>query len=99
DDAQALPDASDGQLSLAEWVEQRILTLRNLDPAAQQTRVTAWLRPLDRLQRFVLLKLMTGEFRVGVSQTLVVRALAAAADLPVTTMAARLMGDWQPSPE
>ena len=41
--------------------------------------MTAWWRELDRPQRFILLKLLTGEFRVGVSQTLVVRALAEAA--------------------
>ena len=45
----------------------------------------------------MLLKLLTGEFRVGVSQTLVVRAIARAAALPATTIAARLMGEWAPS--
>ena len=84
-------------VALADWVEARLLTLRELDAAAQQARVMPWLRALDRLQRFVLLKLVTGEFRVGVSQTLVVRALAQAAGLPVTVVAARLMGDWSPS--
>jgi DNA ligase-1 len=85
--------------SLAIWVEQRILPLRQLDPPAQQQRVTGWLLSLDRWQRFILLKLLTGELRLGVSQTLVVRALAQAAALPTTTIAARLMGDWQPTPE
>src|SRR4029079_11106965 len=33
------------------------------------------------------------------SHTLVVRALAQAADLPATTIAARMMGDWTPSPD
>ena len=41
--------------------------------------MTTWWQSLDRLQRFILLKLLTGELRVGVSQTLVVRALAQAA--------------------
>ena len=86
-------------LSLAEWVEGRILPLRELDPESQQRRVSGWWRTLDRLQRFMLLKILTGELRVGVSQTLVVRALAQAADLPATTIAARMMGDWTPSPE
>ena len=94
-----LPTAPLEDLPLSEWVEQRILRLRTLDPASQQTRVTAWWRSLDRLQRFILLKLLTGELRVGVSQTLVVRALARASDLPATTIAARLMGDWTPSAE
>ena len=46
--------------------------------------VLAWLGELPRWERFTLLKLLTGEFRVGVSQTLVVRALAQAAGLPHT---------------
>jgi DNA ligase-1 len=84
---------------LAAWVETRVLPLRGLDPPAQQARVGGWWRTLDRLQRFVLLKILTGELRVGVSQTLVVRALARAADLPATTIAARVMGEWTPTAE
>jgi len=84
---------------LAAWVEGRILPLKHEEPATQQARVTEWWRTLDRLQRFVLLKLLTGELRVGVSQTLVVRAIAQASGLPATTIAARVMGDWTPSPE
>ena len=95
-----LPQVEDSErLPLASWVEERILALRTMDPDAQRARVTTWWAPLDRMQRFVLLKLITGELRVGVSQTLVVRALADASDLPVATVAARLMGDWTPTPE
>ncbi|MEO8078874.1 MAG: ATP-dependent DNA ligase, partial [Acidobacteriota bacterium] len=86
-------------LSLAGWLEARILPLRDRDPVAQQARVAEWWRGLDRLQRFILLKLLTGELRVGVSQTLVVRALAQAAALPPATIAARMMGEWSPSGE
>jgi DNA ligase-1 len=92
-------DSAEPPLSLSQWVEDRIVPLRGMDPAAQRARVMEWWAPLDRLQRFVLLKMVTGELRVGVSQTLVVRALAQAADLPIATIAARLMGDWTPSPE
>jgi DNA ligase-1 len=94
-----LPPAPSEDLPLHQWVEDRILTLRGMDPGRQQARMTTWWRGLDRLQRFLLLKLVTGELRVGVSQTLVVRALAKAADLPTTTIAARLMGEWTPSAE
>jgi DNA ligase-1 len=83
--------------SLAEWMQSRILPLRELNPAGQQLRVAAWWTTLDRLQRFMLLKILTGELRVGVSQTLVVRALAQSAGLPATTIAARIMGDWTPT--
>lgn len=94
-----LPVEPEPDVPLADWVSGRILPLRPLDPDTQQARVTRWWRALDRLQRFVLLKMLTGELRVGVSQTLVVRALAQAAGLPATTIAARVMGDWTPSAE
>jgi DNA ligase-1 len=92
DDAQ--PD-----LTLAAWVEQRILPLKSADLAGQRDDVTRWWLGLRRGQRFVLNKLLTGEFRVGVAQTLVIRALADAIGIEPTIVAARLMGDWTPSAE
>jgi DNA ligase-1 len=92
-----LPAAAAPSLSLASWVEDRIMPLRDLDPGTQQRRVIAWVRELDRWERFTLLKMLTGELRLGVSQTLVVRAVAQAASLPATTIAARLMGEWTPT--
>jgi DNA ligase-1 len=92
-----LPPAPATPITLAEWVEARILPLRNLDAPAQQRRVIGWVRELDRWERFTLLKMLTGELRLGVSQTLVVRAVAQAASLPATTIAARLMGEWTPT--
>jgi DNA ligase 1 len=91
------PGITEENLSLSQWLEQRVLLLRTQDPATQQARATEWFRELDRLQRFILLKLLTGELRVGVSQTLVVRALAEAAALDTTVIAARLMGEWSPT--
>jgi DNA ligase-1 len=92
-----LPPTTSDSLSLAQWVEERILPLRGAEPEELQRQILEWLQGLDRWQRFTLLKLLTGELRVGVSQTLVVRALAEAASLPATTIAARVMGDWTPS--
>jgi DNA ligase-1 len=94
-----LPSLPAEDIALAAWIEDRILPLRDLDPLDQQAQVIGWLQRLGRWERFTLLKLLTGELRVGVSQTLVVRALAQTANLPATTMAARLMGDWTPSAE
>ena len=85
------------ELGLAHWVEGRILPLRQATAERQQQQVIEWVRTLGRWERFTLLKLLTGELRVGVSQTLVVRALAQVAALPATSVAARLMGDWTPS--
>jgi DNA ligase 1 len=86
-------------LPLADWVEGRLIPLQKADPDAQRAMVTRWWLGLPRAERFLLNKLLTGEFRVGVAQTLVVRALAMAANVEPTTVAARVMGDWTPSAE
>src|SRR5262249_42756529 len=90
-------DTAEPDLSLAVWVQERILPLQSTDLAGQRSDVTRWWRGLPRGQRFVLNKLLTGEFRVGVAQTLVIRALAQAIEAEPTIVAARLMGDWTPS--
>ena len=93
----AVPSAPVEPRSLQVWVEERILALRAAPPEHQQTLVTGWIGELARWERFTLFKLLTGEFRTGVSQTLVVRAVAQAAGLPVTVIAARLTGEWTPN--
>ena len=98
-DLMALPQAEDENLPLASWVEDRLLPLRQVMPESQGTRVKGWLTSLARTERFMLAKLLTGEFRVGVSDTLVVRALAEVAGLEPATVAHRLMGDWEPTAE
>ena len=63
-------------LPLHRWLEERILPLRALPDEQQYAEVTAWWRQLPARELFVLNKLLTGAFRVGVSQLLVVRALS-----------------------
>ncbi len=87
-----LPDPSaSAPEPLHYWVERRLLSLD------RESLVSAW-REMDEQQRFVWNKLITGEFRVGVSQNLVVRAIAQFADLTTEVVSHRLMGDWQPDP-
>jgi ATP-dependent DNA ligase len=88
---------ADPDVPLASWVEERLLPLAKMDVAGQRAHVMRWWRTLPRTERFLLNKLLTGEFRVGVAQTLVVRGLAEAASVEATAVAARLMGDWTPS--
>ena len=84
-------------LPLHRWLEQRILPLRDLPAEQQFQAVTAWWRELPRSEVFLLNKLLTGAFRVGVSNLLVVRALAEVAGLPRPVISHRLMGRWQPT--
>ena len=54
-----------------------------------------WLE-LNYYERFVFTKLITGSFRIGVSQKLMTRALAKATDLEEDLLAYKLMGNWDP---
>ena len=78
-------------------VEDQLLPLRSSDDEIQKQAVTeAWSR-MNYSQRLVYNKLITGAFRVGVSQLLVTRALSQLSELPTDVIAMRLMGEWTPS--
>jgi DNA ligase-1 len=95
-----LPAAS-GQSSgpFHRLVEEWLLPLRGLPEPQQRAAVVAQWRELAPGQRFVWNKLITGGFRVGVSQKLVVRSLALARGIAESVIAHRLMGLWQPRAE
>ncbi|MFT3664463.1 ATP-dependent DNA ligase [Piscinibacter sp.] len=86
------PAANESDLGLAQWVEQRLLPLRGAAPAEQAERLAQWWGELDAAGRFLLVKLIGGGFRVGVSKLLVQRALAAHAGLDAKLVAQRMMG-------
>jgi DNA ligase-1 len=92
------PAARSTELPLHWWIEQRLLPMREADDETRRAwLVSAW-REMDEGQRFAWNKLITGEFRVGVSQSLVVRALAETSGLSTEAISHRLMGEWQPTP-
>ncbi len=91
--AHVLPaPVAESDQGLAHWVEERLLPLRGLAPAEQQQRLREAWRELAPGARFLLVKLIGGGFRVGVSRLLVQRALAEHAGLDAKLVAQRLMG-------
>jgi DNA ligase-1 len=95
-----LPDTgASSDLPLTHWVEQRLLPLRGEEEDVQREAMVHSWRELDRRERFVWNKLITGSFRVGASQRLVVRALAVVSGLDEGVVAHRLMGGWEPTAE
>ncbi len=86
-------------LPLHRWLTERILTLGGMTREAQREAVSSWWSELSGRELFIFNKLLTGALRVGVSQTLVTRALAKVADLPPAAIAHRLMGAWDPTPD
>ncbi len=81
---------------LRAWIEGTLLALRGLPEERQRAAVLDAWRAMDRVERLAWNKLLTGGFRVGVSQRLVVRALADRLGVDAAAVAQRLMGDWTP---
>ena len=93
------PSGASSDLPLRTWVEERLLTLRGESEEAQRDAVMRAWAELDGAQAYVWNKLITGSFRVGVSQQLVVRAIARVSGVDEAAVAHRMMGSWDPSPE
>lgn len=89
--------ASATDVPLADWIEGRLLPLRDAEEHEQRDAIVAWWRALPYRECFLLNKLLTGELRVGVSELLVTRALSEALDVPRADVARRMMGEWRPS--
>jgi DNA ligase-1 len=81
--------------SLSGWIAD-IKVLGAEDEALRKERILEAWDALERSERFVFNKLITGGFRVGVSQKLMTRALAKATGVAETELAHRLMGNWSP---
>ncbi len=88
------PDETSSQ-TLSEWIE----FIKSLEPLTVDQKkekiLWAWQR-LEPMQRFVFNKLITGGFRIGVSQQLMVKALSKHAEVKENVIAHRLMGNWSP---
>jgi DNA ligase-1 len=87
-----------GERLLHEWVEGQLLPLATLSEGGQRSSIVGAWRELGGTERLVWNKLITGAFRVGVSQQLVVRALARVGGIGEGVVAHRLTGTWTPTP-
>ncbi|MGK9127499.1 ATP-dependent DNA ligase [Olivibacter sp. SA151] len=71
--------------------------LKNLsDEEMEAVLSSRWMHTPNN-HRFVFNKLITGNFRMGVSKQLVIKALSITFDKPESEMAHRLMGNWHPT--
>lgn len=94
--ALVLPAATrDEARSLSDWVAHLQGFAAQDEPARKAAVLAAW-DGLGPTERFLFNKLITGGFRMGVSQGLMTRALAQATGRDEAELAHRLMGDWTP---
>ena len=84
--------------SLAEIITQ-VVRLKKTSLEEQKEVITAYWNNLSGTSLFVFNKLMTGNFRVGVSRKIVVKALAIYLNHDEAVVEHRLIGKWNPFTE
>jgi DNA ligase 1 len=95
--ALVLPQSSKSSVnqSLSQWITSMIRRQDDTDKEKKEFVLNAW-STMDYAERFVFNKLITGGFRMGVSQKLMTRALSISTGIIEEKLAHRLMGSWTP---
>lgn len=81
--------------TLTEWIAEINALGDKTEEQKKEWLLNSWAM-LDNQERFVFNKLLTGSFRVGVSQNLVIKALADISGLEAAVLTHRIMGNWMP---
>ena len=81
--------------SLSECIKE-IINLKYKDEKEKKSYVFKCWRSFNNYEKFVFNKILTGGFRIGISQKLMTRALSKAVKIEENILAHRLMGQWSP---
>jgi DNA ligase 1 len=76
---------------------ETLINIEKQDEIIRKKFITGSWMEMDFSQRFVFNKLITGAFRIGVSQQMMVNALARTVRLPASVIAHRISGNWDPT--
>ena len=92
-----LPDSEEkrSNFSLSSIIKQ-FTEIDTRDEKAKREFVLSYWKQLDKDERFVFNKLLTGNFRIGVSQKTIVNALALTVKMEPNIIAHRISGNWDP---
>lgn len=82
-------------LPLHHYLEQ-LISLEKADEQMRKTFILDSWKRMTRSEIFVFNKLLTGNFRIGVSQKMIVNALARTVHLDPSVIAHRISGNWDP---
>ncbi|MGN6266753.1 MAG: ATP-dependent DNA ligase [Ginsengibacter sp.] len=75
---------------------QKLISIEKEDEAVKKNFIVESWQQMNAEEKFVFNKLITGAFRVGVSQKTIVNALAKVVDVSPSIIAHRISGNWDP---
>lgn len=84
------------ELTLTYFIDKLVAIEKEEESVKKEFVTSSWMQ-LDKDERFVFNKLLTGNFRIGVSQKTIVNALARTTSLDASIIAHRISGNWDPS--
>lgn len=84
------------ELSLSQWIEF-IKSLAHVEENKKKEQILSAWDSLSFVERFLFNKIITGGFRLGVSQKTIVKALSKHLDQEENIIAHKLMGNWDPA--
>jgi len=87
--------SSSSKKSLSDYIEE-IVELRDKDDSEKRAYLHQNWLVMSYYERFVFNKIITGGFRIGISQKLMTRALSRHTGLDEDILAYKLMGNWTP---
>jgi len=76
-------------------VMQELIDLKEKDDATRREYITGMWQQFNKQEVFVFNKLITGGFRVGVSDKIIIKAIAKQFDIDENIVAHRLSGGWE----
>ncbi len=83
--------------TLHHYVEEFIRIEKATEEEKKAFMIETWKSMASAAERFVFNKLLSGTFRIGVSQKLMVNALAKTVNLEPSVIAHRISGNWDPA--
>lgn len=78
------------------WFLESFIQMEKAEESVKKDFIISSWKALTKDERFVFNKLLTGNFRIGVSQKMIVNALAKTVDLEPSVIAHRISGNWDP---
>ena len=86
-----------GELYNLTYYLEKFIQLEKVDEAIKKDFIVNTWMQLNQAERFVFNKLITGGFRIGVSQKMMVNALSKTTNIEASTIAHLISGNWQPA--
>ncbi|MHA7131885.1 ATP-dependent DNA ligase [Algoriphagus namhaensis] len=81
--------------NLSDWI-RFLMNLKDQSDEDKREQIQLAWSSLEKTARFIFNKILTGGFRIGVSQNLITQALAKHLKLDKSNVAHALMGNWDP---